>query len=45
MPEPTATGTRIGLHLPQQDLGRMLGVSRQMVSAALTRIVAEAGEA
>jgi CRP/FNR family transcriptional regulator, cyclic AMP receptor protein len=33
--EPTATGTRIALHLPQQDLGRMLGVSRQMVSAEL----------
>jgi CRP/FNR family transcriptional regulator, cyclic AMP receptor protein len=33
--EPTTTGTRIALHLPQQDLGRMLGVSRQMVSAEL----------
>jgi CRP/FNR family transcriptional regulator, cyclic AMP receptor protein len=33
--EPTAAGTRIALHLPQQDLGRMLGVSRQMVSAEL----------
>jgi CRP/FNR family transcriptional regulator, cyclic AMP receptor protein len=33
--EPTAIGTRITLHLPQQDLGRMLGVSRQMVSSEL----------
>jgi CRP/FNR family transcriptional regulator, cyclic AMP receptor protein len=33
--EPTATGIRIALHLPQQDLGRMLGVSRQVVSAEL----------
>jgi CRP-like cAMP-binding protein len=35
--EDTAAGRRIRLHLPQEDLGRMLGASRQSVSKVLKR--------
>jgi CRP-like cAMP-binding protein len=35
--EDTEVGRRIRLHLPQEDLGRMLGASRQSVSKILKR--------
>jgi CRP-like cAMP-binding protein len=39
--EDTAAGRRIRLHLPQEDLGRMLGTSRQSVSKILKRFEAQ----
>lgn len=39
--EDTGSGRRIRLHLPQEDLGRMLGASRQSVSKILKRFEAQ----
>ncbi len=39
--EDVANGRRIRLHLPQEDLGRMLGASRQTVSKILKRFEAQ----
>ena len=39
--EDTSGGRRIRLHLPQEDLGRMLGASRQSVSKILKRFEAQ----
>lgn len=36
--EQTPTGTLIGLHLPQEDLGRMLGATRQSINKELRNL-------